>query len=144
MLLFDVNVLINAHQESAKNYQRYKSFFESVVNGPASFGMSELVCSAFIRIMTDPRVYADSTPIDQAVDIVSRFLSRENCHRVQPGTRHFEIFTDLCLRTPVRGKDVADAYLAALAIESGCEWVTDDRGFARFPGLRWRRPLDEV
>jgi predicted nucleic acid-binding protein len=36
----------------------------------------------------------------------------------------------------------ADAYFAALAIEHGCEWITADRGFARFPGLRWRHPLD--
>jgi hypothetical protein len=36
---------------------------------------------------------------------------------------------------------VADAYLAALAIEAGAEWITTDRDFARFPGLRWRHPL---
>jgi len=36
---------------------------------------------------------------------------------------------------------VADAYLAALAIESGSEWVTTDRDYARFRGLRWRHPL---
>jgi len=36
---------------------------------------------------------------------------------------------------------VADAYLAALAIGSGSEWVTTDRDYARFPGLRWRHPL---
>ena len=38
--------------------------------------------------------------------------------------------------------DVPDAYLAALAIEHGATWITTDRGFARFPGLRWRLPLD--
>ncbi len=34
-----------------------------------------------------------------------------------------------------------DAYLAALAIEHGCELVTTDSDFARFQGLRWRHPL---
>jgi predicted nucleic acid-binding protein len=38
---------------------------------------------------------------------------------------------------------VPDAYLAALAIESGSEWITTDRDFSRFPGLRWRHPLKE-
>lgn len=38
---------------------------------------------------------------------------------------------------------VPDAYLAALAIESGSEWITTDGDYARFPGLRWRRPLAE-
>jgi uncharacterized protein len=27
-----------------------------------------------------------------------------------------------------------------VAIEHGCEWVTNDADFARFPGLRWRPP----
>jgi predicted nucleic acid-binding protein len=36
---------------------------------------------------------------------------------------------------------VPDAYLAAMAIESGCEWVTTDRDFSRFSGLHWRYPL---
>ena len=42
-----------------------------------------------------------------------------------------------------RGNLVPDAYLAALAIESGSEWITTDRDFSRFPGLRWRHPLAE-
>jgi hypothetical protein len=37
---------------------------------------------------------------------------------------------------------VPDAWLAALAIESGCEFVTTDRDYARFAGLRWRHPLE--
>jgi predicted nucleic acid-binding protein len=36
---------------------------------------------------------------------------------------------------------VADAWLAAMAIESGCEWVTSDRDYTRFPGLKTRHPL---
>ena len=35
----------------------------------------------------------------------------------------------------------ADAYIAALAIEHGCELITTDSDFARFPGLPWRHPL---
>ena len=142
MQLFDVNVLINAYKQDAPGHDGYRAFLERTVTGPDPFGLSELVCSAFVRIVTDRRVYVTPMPIENAVKSVRSLLGRENCQRIQPGRRHFEIFTDLCLRTPVRGKDVADAYLAALAIESGCEWVTDDRGFARFPGLRWRRPLD--
>ena len=34
------------------------------------------------------------------------------------------------------------AYLAATAIEIGAELVTADRGFGRWPGLRWHHPLD--
>jgi len=58
------------------------------------------------------------------------------CHR------HWEIFARLCAEGGVKGNLVPDAYLAALAIESGCEWITTDRDFSRFKGLRWRHPLE--
>ncbi|MEN8376929.1 MAG: PIN domain-containing protein, partial [Gemmatimonadota bacterium] len=59
-----------------------------------------------------------------------------------PGPRHWSIFRDLCEAVDARGNLVPDAYLAALAIENGAEWITTDRDFTRFPGLRMRHPLD--
>jgi predicted nucleic acid-binding protein len=35
---------------------------------------------------------------------------------------------------------VTDAWFAALALEHGCEWITLDRDFKRFPELRSRAP----
>jgi predicted nucleic acid-binding protein len=64
-----------------------------------------------------------------------------NAVLITPGERHWAIFTDLCTRAKVRGDLAADAFLAAMAIESGCEWITIDRDYARFPGLRWRHPF---
>jgi predicted nucleic acid-binding protein len=64
-----------------------------------------------------------------------------HCTVFQPGPRHFSIFEDLCRRAGVSGNLVQDAWFAALAVESGCEWITTDGDFARFPGLRWRRPF---
>ena len=49
-------------------------------------------------------------------------------------------FARLCESGDVRGNLVADAWFAALAIESGCEWTTLDRDYGRFEGLRWRLP----
>jgi predicted nucleic acid-binding protein len=60
---------------------------------------------------------------------------------IEPGRRHFDIFTRLCREAEARGNLVTDAYLAALAIESGSDWVTTDRDYSRFPGLRWRHPF---
>jgi predicted nucleic acid-binding protein len=60
---------------------------------------------------------------------------------VAPGPRHWGIFANLCAAVGAKGNLVPDAYLAALALESGSEWVTTDHDFSRFPGLRWRHPL---
>lgn len=48
------------------------------------------------------------------------------------------IFRDLCKVANASGNLVQDAWLAALAIEHGCEWITADRDYAKFPGLRSR------
>ncbi|MCC6124257.1 MAG: PIN domain-containing protein [Pirellulales bacterium] len=61
--------------------------------------------------------------------------------RVSPGEKHWEIFLNLCKAVDARGNMISDAYLAAIAIESDCEWVTADRDYTRFPGLRWKHPL---
>jgi len=70
--------------------------------------------------------------------------SRPPCNDLETrgGQAHWEIFARLCREAKATGNLVPDAYFAALAIEHGCEWITTDRDYARFPGLRWRHPLD--
>ena len=119
-------------------------WLEAVVNDEGPYGLSELVLSAFLRIVTNPRALADPTPLDIALAATERWRSRRNCVLVGPGARHWAIFTRLCRTAGAKGNLVPDAYLAALAIESGCEWITTDRGFARYPGLRWRHPFDSA
>ena len=59
------------------------------------------------------------------------------------GSTHWSRFAELCQRLALRGNLVPDAYLAALALEQGAQLVTFDRGFGRYPSLRWRCLLDD-
>jgi uncharacterized protein len=79
--------------------------------------------------------------MEDALAFLDDVRNQVHCMIVTPGMRHWSIFVELCRLTGVRGTLVPDAYLAALAIESGSEWITFDRDFGRFPGLRWRRPF---
>ncbi len=99
--------------------------------------------SGFIRIATHPRIFDPPAPIGHALAYTNALRSQPNAVIVTPGPRHWEIFDRLCRAADAKGNLVPDAYLAALAIESGCEWITTDRDFSRFPGLRWRHPLAE-
>jgi len=47
----------------------------------------------------------------------------------------------LCLEARATGNLIPDAYLAAITIESGCEFVTTGRDFARIRGLSWTDSL---
>ena len=142
MILLDVNVLVYAHRADAPDHRRYARWLEAVARSDAAFGLADLVLSGFIRVVTHPRVFDPPTPLEDALTFVEGVRGRPNYVPVSPGPRHWGLFTELCRRVGARGNLVPDAYLAALAIESGSEWVTTDRGFARFPRLRWRHPLD--
>ena len=142
MILSDVNVLIYAHRKDAVDHDRFRAWLESMVTSPGAFGYSELVLASFVRIVTSPRAFVLPTPLDVALGVADRLRSRPNAVGVAPGPRHWSIFSDLCRRSGAKGNLVADAFLAAIAIESGSEWITADRDFARFPGLDWRHPLD--
>jgi hypothetical protein len=143
MVLFDVNVLIYAFHRRAADHHRYCAWLDSVIDGDGAYGVVDLVCSGFLRIVTNPRIFAAPATLDDALSFVERVRQPAHCVVVAPGTRHWDIFTRLCRSAGVRGNLVPDAYLAALAIESGSEWITTDRDYARFPGLRWRHPLEE-
>ena len=141
MILLDVNVLVYAHRTDAPGHARYRDWLESVINSDIAYGLSDLVLSGFLRIVTHPRVFKEPTQLETALSVAMEVRDRPNCVVVGPGERHWEIFTRLCRQSEARGNIVADAYLAALAMESGSEWITTDRDFARFAGLRWRHPL---
>ena len=141
MLLTDVNVLIYAHRAESPEHEAYARWLTDLATGEEPFGLSELVLSSVVRIVTNPRVFKTPTPIDMALAFVDELLRRPNAVRLRPGSRHFELFERLCRQTNASGKLVADAYHAALAMEHGCEWVTTDADFGRFPGLRYRHPL---
>jgi uncharacterized protein len=114
---------------------------QQLVDGVEPYAVAEQVLSGFLRVVTHPRVFRPPTPIDAALAFADAFRTQPHAVIVAPGPRHWEIFAALCRETGARGNLVPDAWLAALAIESGCEFITTDRDFGRFPGLRWRHPL---
>ncbi len=144
MILIDVNVLVYAHREDAPRHRDYKKWLDGVVNGQQAYGISDLALSGFLRVVTHPRIFSPPSEIEKALVFVSEIRDRTNCIPTNPGDRHWEIFTRLCREAEVRGNLVPDAYFAALAIESDCEWVTTDSDFERFSELRWRHPLKET
>lgn len=140
MTLPDVNVLVYAHREDSPHHEVCHAWLLATLKSDQAFGLSETVLASVLRIVTHPRIFKQPSRFDVALAFVKGLLAQPHAVRISPGPRHWDIFTGLCGDAKARGNIVADAYLAALAIESGCEWVTTDGDFARFAGLRWRRP----
>ena len=141
MILPDVNVLLYAFRADSVDHVRHRAWLDAVVNGDEAYGMSPQVLCSLARISTHPRIYVSPSRLKDAMAFARVVLEQPHCTVVQPGSRHFSIFEDLCGKAAANGNLVQDAWFAALAVESGCEWITTDGDFARFPGLRWRRPF---
>jgi toxin-antitoxin system PIN domain toxin len=142
MRLPDVNVLIYAHREDAPEHDLYATWLKDLATGPEPFALSEIVMSGFVRIVTNPKIFTPATPMETALAFCHSLVRRPQSVLVVPTHRHWRIFVDLCQRAKIKGPLVTDAYLAALAIEHGCELVTTDSDFSRFEGLRWSHPLE--
>ena len=142
MILCDVNVLLYAFRRDTHRHREYRNWLMERLAGPENVGVSDLVLSGLVRVATHPRIFTKPSTLEEALAFVEAVRSSPVSVPVSPGRRHWDVFRDLCVQSGVKGNLVPDAYLAALAIEAGCEWITTDRDFARFPGLRWRHPLD--
>jgi toxin-antitoxin system PIN domain toxin len=140
MILPDVNVLIYAYRTDSPHHGVCKPWLEQATRGETNFALSRLALSAVVRILTNRRAFPRPDPPEDAFHYCNSLLARRNCVVVEPGERHWQIFQRLCIETNVQGPMVTDAYFAALAIEWGCEWITLDRDYARFPGLKWSVP----
>ena len=140
MILPDVNVLIYAFRHDLPQHPVCRGWLTDIVSGDAPFGLSPLTLSAFVRVVTNPRIFRIPSPITEAFSVCDNLLGQPHRQIVDPGERHWGIFERLCIETDTRGARVTDAWFAALAIEWDCEWITLDRDYARFTGLKWRTP----
>lgn len=136
MILADVNVLVYAHRAELDQHEQHRIWLASQVNGEQTYAVSDVVINGFLRVVTHRRVFRTPTPLEQALAFAEQVRNQPHAVVVSPGPRHWEIFHRLCREAGANGGLMPDAYLAAVAIEHGCEFATADRGFARFPGLR--------
>ena len=140
MKLADVNVLIYAFRADMPGHSVCKDWLDRLILDDTAFAVSRQVLSAVVRITTRGGFNMNPSSLEEAFGFCDDILSQPHCRIVEPGDRHWTIFERLCRDTDTRGPRVTDAWLAALAIEHGCEWITLDRDFARFPGLKWAVP----
>ena len=141
MILPDVNVLIYAFREDVPQHAHCNAWLKAVVASDSAFGIAPLTLAAVVRVTTNARTYTEPSSLEEVFRFGNFLLGQPHCQVVEPGERHWDIFQRLCIDTETRGPRVSDAWFAALAIEWGCEWITLDRDYARFPGLKWRTPV---
>jgi toxin-antitoxin system PIN domain toxin len=137
----DVNVLVFAYRREADRHERYARWLNQVVAGSDELGLVDMVLAGFLRIVTNPRILASPAPMVDAMAFVDGVRAAQRGRRVSATDSTWSVLSSLAAEdSEVRGNLVPDAWLAALARSHGATVATADRGFGRFPGLRFFDP----
>lgn len=138
MQLCDVNIYVNAHRQENPGHPFYYQWLKAQLEATETFFYCDWILSAFVRVVTHPKIYKTPTPLAQALAFVESVRSQPNALGIMPGAGHWQIFAQLCTQSEATGNVVPDACLAALAVEADAVWITADRGFNVFePTLKW-------
>ena len=143
MIVLDANLLLYAYDSTMPQHDAARSWLNGAFSGDELIGLPWQTVSAFLRISSDSRIPGKRFTIEEAISIVRQWMELKQVRLLVPGERHWSIFQWMLIEGQVRGPMTTDAQLAALTIESGGVLYTNDRDFARFPGLRWVNPLQE-
>lgn len=141
MIVLDANILLYAYDSSSSHHVKARAWVEQVFSDSAPIGLPWQTISAFLRIMTNLRLPGERFTLQEAVEIVDRWLEQPNVRLLAEGEDHWPLFRQMMVEGQASGALVSDAHLVALTLEYGGMLQTTDRDFARFPSLRWANPL---
>ena len=142
MIVVDVNLLIYAYDTTCPQHGEARKWLQEIFSATEPVGLPWQTISAFLRILTHPGVSGGKLSMAQAISVVEGWLDLPHVQPISPGRGHWAHFRQMLLKGAARGSMTTDAALAATTVECGAILHTNDRDFARFPGLRWINPLE--
>ena len=141
MIVLDANILLYAYDSASPHHAKARDWIEEALSGTMPVGLSWQTISAFLRVMTNPKLPGQRFTLEEAVQLVDSWLEQPNVRLLEPSDDHWPLFRRAIVDGQAYGALISDAQLAALTMEYGGVLHTTDRDFARFPGLRWTNPL---
>jgi toxin-antitoxin system PIN domain toxin len=143
VILPDVNLLLYAHDSRGALFIPASRWWLRCLQSGEPIGLAWVVILGFLRISTNPRIYATPQTPAAALATVAEWISLPHFHLLNPSADHFKILNELVGELGTAGNLTTDAHLATLALEHGYILHTTDADFARFPKLNWVNPLRE-
>ncbi len=141
MILVDANILLYAEDKLSPGHDAAREWWDEQLSGSSPVCLCWAVIGAYIRVGTSARVFESPLSLQKALSRVQSWLDQPCTRIVQATGRHWTVLQKMIREGQAVANLVTDAHLAALAVEHGCELVSTDSDFSRFPGLRWRNPL---
>ena len=102
MILVDANLLIYARTDSFTQHERARRWLDERLNGVAPVGLPWPSLLAFLRVTTNPRVFARPAAVADSWRQVLDWLGCERAWLPQPTERHREVLGALLARPVCR------------------------------------------
>ncbi|MGC2526843.1 MAG: type II toxin-antitoxin system VapC family toxin [Candidatus Acidiferrum sp.] len=141
MIVLDANLMLYAYDSDSQQHAKARAWVEQTFSNGTPVGLPWQTVTAFLRIVTNPRLSGKRFTPEEAIQIVDQWLTQPNVSLLLAGDQHWSLLRQMMKDGQARGPLISDADLAALTIEYGGVLHTTDRDFARFPALRWTNPL---
>jgi uncharacterized protein len=141
VILIDANLLIYARVAGGPQHDPAREWLDDQLNGDTAVALPWPSLLAFVRLVTNPRVFEHPLDVKEAWAQVEVWLDQPPVWIPEPTEKHRQILGKLLLASRQGANLVPDAHLASLAIEHGLLLCTTDGDFARFDELRWHNPL---
>lgn len=141
MIVPDVNLLLYAYDTSSPFHSKAAAWWTECLSGTEPIGLPAVVAFGFVRLGTNPRVFAAPLTPSEAATHVRSWLGQPPVQILQGTATHVVDVLKLIEEIGVAGNLITDAQLAALAIENEAVLHSSDTDFLRFSGLRWMNPL---
>lgn len=143
MILVDANLLIYAFVEEMPLHEPAHNWLDRQLNGLPKVGLPWPSLLAFVRLVSNPKIFDRPATVARAWKQVEAWLSASPSWIPLPTERHSLILGQLLTaEEKLHPNLVNDAHLAALALEHGLTLYSADRDFARFAGLTWKNPVE--
>jgi len=143
MILVDANLLLYAEDCSSPQHEKARNWWDARLSGASPTFLCWPVISAYLRIATNRRIYTRPLSLEEASDRVQSWLDQPCVRIANPTENHWRLFREMLAAGKAAANLVADAHLAALAVEHGCRLGSTDADFRRFPKLDWFNPLED-
>jgi toxin-antitoxin system PIN domain toxin len=141
MILVDTNILIYAEDKLSPFHEQARQWWDTQLSGESPVYLCWSILASFIRISTNRLIFMKPLNMKQAITRVQSWIDQPCVRLINPTESHWQIFQIMLFDGQAMANLVADAHLAALAIEYGCTLYSTDSDFSRFPKLKWKNPL---
>jgi uncharacterized protein len=142
VIVLDANLLIYSYDTRSPHHKKSLSWVERALCGIEIVGLPLQTVSAFVRVLTNRKLPGVRFGLEQAAEVIDEWLAQPSVRLLLPGEDYWHVLRRVIIEGQASGPLVSDAEIAALTIEYGGVLHTADRDFARFPGLRWKNPLE--